>query len=360
MSWSVRAALGETGRSLSCRPFATLLVGFIVAGSALAAGALDMLAWRDDAKLAASQEAAGSLVIRASAAGESASIETAACLALNRADGVRAAGGIGAGGLEYAGTSPGLGFRVLPAAGRIASALTGATLAAQQSGAGLIVADDVAQQVGLAPGSWTVVHGTRTRVSAVLPLGQRDPQLGRVALNVAAPPDVLTACYVEFADDYALRTLAAQLPTVFAATTDLRLVRLFATGDGTPDPARLWETRPTRNLAAALGLLTALVYLIVSRSRRQEYSIYLVTGSSRAQVAFLVLLGGYAVVAAGTAVAAAWLALLARAWDVPGFGWQLGVLAAAHTGIVAMALLPLSLTWLMRANLHRLLRERVG
>lgn len=355
IGWSARTFLGEVARSVRSRPFSFLVVVLVMAGGSLAAGTLDMVAWRDDARLLAEQEAAGSLVIRASAGDGSAAISTSACLSLNRSGGVRAAGGVGVGTLVHPATSPGLGFRVLPAAGRIIPALTGS---ADRTDPGLIVADAVAEQVGLATGSRIVVDAVPTTVSAVAPLGQRDPRLGRVGLDLGAPPPALVACYVAFTDDYALQALSSRLPATFAATDQLQLTRLLTTGQGTPDPAQLWDSRAVRDLYLPLGLLAAVVHALVVRGQRHEYSIYLVTGSTRAEVAFMILVGGHAATIVGTALSAAWLALLGRLWHVPGHGLQLGLLAATRTGLVVAVLLPLGLAWLVRANLHRLLRER--
>jgi hypothetical protein len=357
MSWLGLALLGEVGRSLRTRPFSALVLCLVISGGAIAAAATDMTSWHDDVELSATQESLGSLVIRVTSGDNSATVSDRACISLNSSNGVRAAGGIGAGTLEYISTSPGLQFAVLPASGAIVQALTG------QSGVpvnptGLVVADEIAEQVGVRDGSRVVLDGMPTRVSEVAALGQRDPLLGRVALDVGPPLAELTACYVEFTDDYALQQLETTLSGTFASTPNLQLTRLFATGNGTPDPAELWSDRPTRDLYIPVGLLGALICLLVIRGRRHEYSIYLITGSTRSTVAFLILIYGYTVIAASTVISAIWLAALGRIWHVPDYGIQLGLLAAAHVLVVVSALLTLSLGWLPRADLHRLLRER--
>lgn len=358
MSWSGLAFLGEVGRSMTSRPFSALVLCLVISGGAIGAGAADMASWHDDAKLSAAQESLGALVIRVTAGNDAAAVSDAACLSLNRSSGVRAAGGIGSGTLEYASTSPGLGFQVLPATGLIVQALTGRGAITAANPAGLVVSGEVAQQVGLRDGARIVVDGIQTRVAGIAPLGQRDPLLGRVALSLGAPPAELTACYIEFTDDYALRTIETALPGTFADTPNLQLTPLFATGNGTPDPAELWSARPTRDLYLPVGLLGALICLLVTRSRRHEYSIYLITGSTRSIVAFIILTYCYAIIAASTIVSATWLVVLGRLWQVPGYGIELGLLAAAHALVVVSAMLPLSLGWLPRADLHRLLLER--
>lgn len=357
MTWSTRAFLGEVLRSLTSRALSAAILVAVFSGTALAAGWTEMVAWRDDARLAAAQQASGSLVIRATTSDPSESISTAACRSLAHVGGVRAAGGVASGSVQYASTSPGLGFRVLPATGQIVAALTGAD-PGDVSRPGLVVADALAEQLGLAARSNMVVGGTATTVAAVAPLGQRDPQLGRVALSLAAPPPALTACYIEFADDYSLGTLSTQLPAIFADTAHLKLDRLFAVGRGNPDPAALWNERFSRLIFLPLGALGALVHALVVRGLRQEYSVYLVTGSRRRHVAFMVLLSGCLISCASAAIALSWLALAAYLSDVPVRGLQFGVRAAAGTVVTAAVLMPLSILWLARANLHRLLRER--
>ncbi|MDR1999175.1 MAG: hypothetical protein LBQ06_04435 [Frankiaceae bacterium] len=358
--WSSGAFLGEARRTLTSRPFSFLVVVLILVGAGLGAGALDMTAWRDAHNLQVTQESLGSLVIRISAGDDSATVSAAACLQLGASTGVRAAGGVGAGTLMHTSTSPGLGFRVLPAVGQVARVLAGTGAAAVPAGPGVVIADDLASQMGLAAGSWAVIDGALTTVAAVLPLGRRDPRMGRVALSPGAPAAGLTACYVEFADAYAMQALAGQLPGLFAATANLQLKRMFATGTGIPDPQRLWSARPARYLYLPLGIGAALIYLLVVRARRNEHAIYLVTGASRPEAALMILICGHALVLASLGISAAWLALLARLWQVPGYGLQLGLLAAARAHLVALAALPLSIGWLARANLHRLLRERTS
>ncbi|WP_425955267.1 hypothetical protein [Xylanimonas sp. McL0601] len=356
MSWSPTGLLGEVARTILARPLQYLVVTLVIAGVGLAAGGLDMIAWRDAAALRTVQESAGSLVIRATARDGSSTIDAAACLALDRSSGVAAAGGIGASRLVHAATSPGLGFRVLPAAGNITQALTGASAA--PSGPGLIVADAVAEQVGLRAGSLTSIDGTVTPVVAVAPLGQRDQELGRIALTLTTSPRTLTACYVAFTDEHALRTLSNLLPATFAATGDnLTLTRMFATGDGIPDPSTLWDTRPARYLYLAAGTLAVLILTITVRAQRHEYAIYLITGTTRAGVAGHVLVAGHAIVLTALAITIAWLTLLGHLGHVPAHGIQLGIAAAVRTTITATALLPLTLAWLAHANIHRLLRE---
>ena len=356
-TWHGLTLTGEALRNLTSRPSRAVAMFLLMLILFTFAGALDLSTAESVKSRVRSLRAQGSTTVRVSAQGEAQGVSAAACNRLNGQVGVVAAGGVGTTTTMFASSSPGLGFLVADSVGDIASALGAPETAVTRPG--LLVSVDLAGDLGVTAGSNLVVNGRTDSVARVADLGSRDQTMGRIALIPVAPTSMVASCYVQFSDG----AFASGLNTIsqeFPSTSSLQITTVYPSPSGAAGPAETWSDRTTRFAWAAIGLIAGAAYLMVSKSRRHEYAVYLLSGGERSAVAALCLVEAQFLALPALLVAGVWLAFIARVTDGALEAFRAGLVPMAETYLVALAAAPIGCIWLLRSNLTTVLKERIS
>lgn len=354
--WRPGELLAEILANLQARPLQSVAATLLVAAVLVGVGLSELSSATSIDTMASGLVASGSTTARI-ATTSGAALPAAACARLEGQRGVVAAGGIGAATTVEAASSPSLGFPEAPAVGNLVGALSGQSSA--PAGAGLVLSDELASQLGVVPGSYLEIEGRAVRVAAVAALGARDPFFGRLALVPSAPVGTVQACYVQVSTgDYA--SALSSLLGAFPGVSGLTISTVLPPTPGVPTPATDWADRLSRFAWVAGGAVLGALLLLASRARRHELAVYVVTGTRRTTVALLRLGEIDLVVSAGAVVALAWLGLFA----VLGHGgWapaRAALVAVARATLLAVATAPLGLAWMTRRDLLTLVKERTS
>lgn len=354
--WHPSELVREILANLAARPLQSVGAALLAAAVLVGVGLSELSSATSIDATAAGLVASGSTTARI-ATTTGAALPAAACARLDGQHGIVAAGGIGAATTVEAASSPSLGFPEAAAVGNLVGALSGGSSA--PPGAGLVLSDELASQLGVVPGSYLDIRGRAVRVAAVAALGARDPFFGRLALAPSAPVGTVQACYVQVATG----EYASALPSLlgaFPGVSGLTISTVLPTTPGVPTPAADWAGRLSRFAWVAGGVVLGAVFLLASRARHHELAVYVVTGTRRTTVALLRLGEIDLVVSAGAVVALAWLGLFA----VLGHGgWapaRAALVAVTRAALLAVATAPLGLAWMARRDLLTLLKERTS
>jgi putative ABC transport system permease protein len=287
-------------------------------------------------------------------------ISSSICSRFSGLPGVVATGGVSAPIESSASTDPGDTFSIAYYVGDAPFVLAGTSTLNTTSTVGAVVSQQLASELGVTVGSRIVLRGVgATNVAQVANLGLRDEDMGRTILLPTAPIAPVGSCYIQFTTS----GYSAGLQTVnllFDTVPSVSITPLVPHLSSTSDPSQAWKSRSSRFLWMVMGACLGAVLGINISSRKHELALLLITGSSRSEVGVLALLTSLFVASLGVITAALWLGAgdLLLSGDLPSY--RIGLTSVVETLMLALAIMPTGLVWLLRYDQGRLLRERVS
>lgn len=357
-SWHPFDLLGEAVRNVTARTTTSILVGLIFTLVALGVSSVELFTAQSFTSSYQTLIADGYTTVEVTDGAGGAVLPARTCSALDGQVGVVAAGGVGPTRTVYASSEPSQGFLAASTVGNAVGALT--TTSIQQTyKPGVILSRSLAESLGDRTGGYISISNHTYPISQVVALGNRDPEMGGVALLPRSGIEGVAACFVQFAPG-AYSTGVSTLLTQFASVPNVAIRTLMPHSAGVATPAELWNTRESRYLFIAGGVIVGLFLLIVSLSRRHELAVYLVSGSTRTAVAIIRLLELNIVIWSGALVATAWFFFIAALSHATYDEYRVGLIALARVVLVSLSLSPLGLVWLVRNNLVGLLKQRAS
>jgi hypothetical protein len=243
--------------------------------------------------------------------------------------------------------------------GAIRLLTTASTIQAVDLQGRVLVGADAAQELGVVPGSWLGIEGTKPKqVGAVVDSEDRDPALNRWIAAVAAQIGLARECWVEF--DAGVKT--GRQETMFAMFTgpDVVVQPVKRLDEFSRDPVGELAGRPQTIAWLYAGLLLALLGWLSSWFRRSDVGLYRAVGTG--SPALLVIAAGEFVIP--VVVGALGGALWALAWWMAEHGNptsdQLYVASRTAASIVLLAVTCTPLSWIVlgRESIAAQLKDR--
>ncbi|MGC9156103.1 MAG: hypothetical protein ACP5HZ_10695 [Ferrimicrobium sp.] len=357
-SWHPFDLLGEAVRNVTARTTTSILVGLIVALVALGVSSVELFTARSVTSSYQTLIADGYTTVEVTAGAGGAVLPARTCSALNGQVGVVTAGGVGPTHTIYANSEPSQGFLAASTVGNAVGALT--TTSIQQTyKPGVILSRSLATSLGDRIGGYISISNHTYPIAQVVALGNRDPEMGGVALLPRSGIRYVAACFVQFTPG-AYATGVSTLLTQFASVPNLATRTLVPHSEGVATPGELWNTRESRYLFIAGGIIVGLFLLLVSLARRHELAVYLISGSTRTAIAIVRLLELNILLWSGALVATAWFFFIGALSHATYDEYRVGLIALARVVLVSLSLGPLGLVWLVRNNLVGLLKQRAS
>jgi hypothetical protein len=346
---SVGNDAGSRGRTLILGGSALLVVGALFLSDLLVTGGILDFQRRY-------VESGGNLYIASSKSG----LDAARCAALVSLPGVKGSAAVSPGPRARVLSEPGtLYWTGIVTMGAIRLLTTASTIQAVDLQGRVLVGADAAQELGVVPGSWLGIEGTKPKqVGAVVDSEDRDPALNRWIAAVAAPIGLARECWVEF--DAGVKT--GRQETMFAMFTgpDVVVQPVKRLDEFSRDPVGELAGRPQTIAWLYAGLLLALLGWLSSWFRRSDVGLYRAVGTG--SPALLVIAAGEFVIP--VVVGALGGALWALAWWMAEHGNptsdQLYVASRTAASIVLLAVTCTPLSWIVlgRESIATQLKDR--
>ena len=356
--WHPRELLREVVANLVARPYRTTALFVIVVGLFVAPAVAELASARSTTRQLAALVARGYTTVEVAQIRTGQGFPAQPCVRFNGQLGVVAAGAIGAPVTTETASDPGNTFDEVPAYGDITQVLSAK---AEPGTPGLILAGELANELGVATGSYLKTGSVAIPVAAVDNLAKRDALLGRLVLDprTATPATSIQACFVQFYAATAVDGIQT-LQAAYAAYPALTFSYLVPHSSTTTSPAATWSNRQSRYAWIASGLIVAVVLVILLARRRHELGVYQITGTPVAQTALLAV-GETLAITWTAAVSAAGWAAIAAVYNSDTFNaYHIAINAIARAALLAALLTPVGLTPLLRRNLTKALRERTS
>ncbi len=305
---AVQTCWREAMANLFATPYRFALVGVVLAAALSFVGSREATLVHALAGEAVQQRMDGRDIVVVT--GRSAPVAGIACDRLASLGGVRAAGTLRADGQAVVPTNPQSGYDAFVASPGMADVLT-----VRAGTSGVLVGGAMARELGLVDGAGVLLAG-RVRPAVVLPeTGARSELVDRGVVTLLPGDEVAGSCFVELTSDDS-GSAATWLPSELGVPHDQLVVSPLLAGvsdqalaDGSP--LTRYQARATGHDWLVLPVVPALVWLLLTRSRRPELALYSLSAARPASIALVLWFEwlGVAVVAsvlvvAGVAVAA--------------------------------------------------------
>jgi len=356
--WHPRELLREVFANLAARPYRTTAVLVIVVCVFVAPAVAELASAHSTTRQLEGLSARGYTTVEVAQIRTGQSFPALPCVRFNGQLGVVAAGAIGTPVTTQTASDPGNTFDEVPAYGDITEVLS----ASPEPGTpGLILAGELASELGVTTGSYLTTGPHATPVAAVDDLAKRDPLLGRLVLDpqTATPATAIQACFVQFHSAAAVQGIQT-LQAAYAAYPALTFSFLVPHSANTTSPASAWANRQSRYAWIAAGLVVAVVLVILLARRRHELGVYQITGTPVVQTALLAVGETLTITWAAALSAAVWAAVAAVYNGDTFNAYHIALNATARAALLAAMIPPIGLTPLLRKNLTKALRERTS
>jgi hypothetical protein len=276
--WRVRSLVREGVENTVCGGWRT--VALIAVGALVVTG----VSFLEARAVGTAQAAEQALLARGSSAivvsprpNSGLTINVEQCGALDRAQGIRAAGPVWTLESMMSRTVPNRPIQTLMAAFGGIEVLSGTPTSSPLWT--LVASEALASELGLVPGSQLAVSGVAAagqniEVSAVLNLGQRraahSTALVVQGLNTSPPEE----CWIEFLPWVRPAMMLETAASFSGGANDLSLTLLLPPNELTQTPIEEFARRPIRHGWLAAGSLLAAMSFFVNRARRREDALY--------------------------------------------------------------------------------------
>lgn len=285
MSWRTVDVIRETMSNLLMERWRAVVLVVLAAVLTAIVVFAELDARRAAVDTDAAMRAAGRYVFVAQSVEPDVPLDASRCVAMGTRDDVVGAGGFYDVGSVRITKAPGEFLTLRQMKGDMPTILTGQPMPASAS---IAVTEPFAHRAGVADGMVVELSGGRgSGEVAVLDMNARVPDPGAWVLMSSAPVGYVTECWVE-----ALPAAADTISDVMTAwltqeSVTVRTHPLLTEDRFQIDPLTMFDTRTTKFLWAAGGLVLGLVATTFTWFRRAELALYRTVGAARAQVVLI-------------------------------------------------------------------------